>query len=238
MTAERLSQGYYQASGTVLLRNDIFKGGRSLLLFTRGFGPRWTGAPASGGKNRFGGAAEPMVWGSFSLYQSPSRLYLHSVEVKDDFLALRASRSALSCAARLYRLTANEAPLDCENDALLRALWNAMLQLREKTPARAVEFRYMWKFLAVMGAAPSLAACAGCGERLTDGGLFTNEGILCGRCGRHAEGSLLSKRERLLLLACAALPRDRFIKWAAAVESEEIFAANIKKLSAYFRNLR
>ena len=141
MIGEQLRQGYYQASGTVLLRKEASKGGRSLLLFLRGFGPRWAGAPAAGGKNRFGGGAEPMVWGSFSLYRSPTRLYLQSVDVKEDFLSLRRSSAALACAARLYRLTAAEAPADCENDGLLRTLWSAMVQLRDGAMPAAVEFR-------------------------------------------------------------------------------------------------
>ena len=165
MIAGQLRQGYYQASGTVLLRKEASRGGRSLLLFLRGFGPLWAGAPSAGGKNRFGGGAEPMVWGSFSLYQSPSRLYLQSVDVKEDFLQLRGSPAALACAARLYRLTADEAPSGCENDGLLRALWSAAVQLRAGALPAAVEFRYMWKLLAVMGTAPSLGYCAGCGEK-------------------------------------------------------------------------
>ena len=237
MIPERLSQGYYQASGTVLLRKEASKGGRSLLLFLRGFGPRWAGAPSAGGKNRFGGGAEPMVWGTFSLYQSPSRLYLQSVDVKEDFLPLRGSPAALACAARIYKLTADEAPLDCENDGLLRTLWSAMLQLRAGAAPSAVEFRFMWKLLAAMGTAPSLEYCAGCGERLARGGLFTDEGLLCGRCAAQAKGSPLSERELLALRAAAALPHDKFIEWASVCACGEIFAANIKKLSSYFRNL-
>lgn len=237
MIGERLRQGYYQVIGTVLLRKEASKGGRSLLLFLRGFGPRWAGAPSDGGKNRFGGGAEPMVWGSFSLYQSPARLYLQSVDIKEDFLSLRSSPAALACAARIYRLTADETPHACENDGLLRTLWSAMIQLRDGALPAAVEFRYMWRTLAAMGTAPSLEYCAGCGERLAGGALFTGEGILCGRCAAQAHGAPLSDRELLILRAAAALPHANFVEWAAKRPAEEIFAANIKKLSSYFRNL-
>lgn len=238
MISDDLSQGYYKESGTVLLRKEDSKGGRSLLLFLRGFGPRWASAPSSGGKNRFGGAAEPMVWGSFSLYQSPARLYLQSADIKEDFLALRSSPAALSCAARLYRLTANEAPSGCSNDGLLRALWNAMLELRGGAKPAAVEFRYMWRLLAVMGTAPSLSICAGCGGELAGGALFTGEGLLCENCARGAKGTPVSERELSVLRAAAGLPHDKFVEWAAKCDAKEIYAANIKKLSSYFRNLR
>ena len=143
----------------------------------------------------------------------------------------------LACAARLYRLTAAEAPAECENDGLLRTLWSAMVQLRDGAMPAAVEFRYMWRLLAAMGTAPSLEYCAGCGERLARGGLFTDEGILCGRCAARAKGAPLSERELLVLRAAAALPHAKFVEWAAKRPAEEIFAANIKKLSSYFRNL-
>ncbi len=237
MIAGQLRQGYYQASGTVLLRKEASRGGRSLLLFLRGFGPRWAGAPSAGGKNRFGGGAEPMVWGAFSLYQSPSRLYVQSVDVKEDFLALRRSPSALRCAARIYKLTAGETPQGCENDGLLRTLWSAMLQLSAGAMPAAVEFRYKWRLLASMGMAPSLEYCAGCGERLTRGGVFTDEGILCGRCAAQAKGLPLSERELTIMRAAAALSHDKFVEWSANCGFEEIFATNIKKLSSYFRNL-
>ena len=111
------------------------------------------------------------------------------------------------------------------------------MQLRAGALPAAVEFRYMWKLLAVMGTAPSLGYCAGCGEKLARGGLFTDGGILCGRCAAQAKGSPLSERELLALRAAASLPHDKFVEWASKCAGEEIFAANIKKMSSYFRNL-
>ena len=102
----RLPQGYYTKTGTVLLRRDSSREGQSLLLFMREFGPRWVSAPSATGKNRFGGSTEPMTWGEFSLYQSPSKLYLQGTEVKEDFLTLRSSPPAVLAALRLYKLTA------------------------------------------------------------------------------------------------------------------------------------
>ena len=97
---EKLPQGYYTQSGTVLRRKESVKGGQTLLIFLRGLGPRWVSAPS--GKNRFGGAVEPLVWGTFNLYQSPSMLYLQGAEVKEDFISLRSSGSSLMTALRIY----------------------------------------------------------------------------------------------------------------------------------------
>ena len=101
---EKLAQGYYSETGTVLRRKDSVKGAQSLLIFLRGLGPRWVNAPS--GKNRFGGATEPLVWGTFNLYQSPSMLYLQGAEVKEDFISLRNSRESLLAALRIYKQTA------------------------------------------------------------------------------------------------------------------------------------
>lgn len=208
------------------------------MLFMRGLGPRWVSAPAAGGKNRFGGGVEPLTWAEFSLYQSPSRLYLQGLEVKEDFLSLRSSPSSLLCALRLYRLAAKEAPLDCENDMLLRILWSAMLQLKEKSPPYTVEFRFTWRLLNLMGIAPTFDLCVVCGASLAGGGVFTEEGILCKSCGAQSKLPACSSEELSLLRAAAALPHEKFILWSAGRDEKEFFLKNIRTLSPYFRNMR
>ena len=68
------------------------------------------------------------------------------------------------------------------------------MQLREKCQPYIVEFRYTWKLLNLMGIAPSLDLCAECGERLTDGGRFTQEGMRCRRCSQD-RGEPVSAQE-------------------------------------------
>lgn len=199
-------------------------------------GPRWAGAPAASSRNRFGGGTEPLVWGEFSLYQSPSRLYLQGVEVKEDFLALRSAPQALLCALRLYKLTAKEMPADCENDALLRALWSAMIQLKEAAPPYIVEFRYMWKFMSLFGIAPSLEICSSCGALLRDGGLFTEEGLFCPKCA--GEPAVITPDELAEMRMAAVLPHEKFLMWSKASHKKETFTTTLKKLSPFFRNMR
>ncbi|MBR4401267.1 MAG: DNA repair protein RecO [Synergistes sp.] len=232
-----LPQGYYTGTGTVLLRRDSAKEGQSVLIFMRELGPRWITAPRANAKNRFGGATEPLTWARYSLYQSPSRLYLQEAEVKEDFITLRRSGSSLLCAARLYKLTSREAPAACENDALLRALWNAMVQLKEGCPADAVEFRYVWKFLNTMGLAPSYSICVSCGARISGSAAAGKEGVFCASCA--GEGlPKMSAKELYELRAAAGLPHDKFLAWSKGLERSDNFIRNIKLLSSYFANMR
>ena len=237
MIPARLPQGYYTKTGTVLLRRDSSKEGQSLLLFMRELGPRWVSAPSATGKNRFGGSTEPLTWSEFSLYQSPSKLYLQGTAVKEDFLSLRSSPAAILCALRLYKLAAKEAPLDCENDALLRMLWSALVQLREKCPSHIVEFRFTWRLLNVMGIAPSLDLCAECGRRLTEGGCLTQEGMRCHKCSPNG-GEPVSAAELLELKGAVGLPHEKFSLWSRETRQKDCYLKNLKKLSPYFSNMR
>lgn len=236
MSPEKLDQGYYKQTGTVLKRRDSSREGQSLLLFMRGFGPRWVNAPGASSKNRFGGATEPLVWGEYSLYQSPSALYLKGAEVREDFLSLRRSPGPLLTALRLYRTVASESPLNCENDALLRLLWSTMVQLRDGAPHQIVEFRALWKTLANFGVAPSLEFCSQCGAKLTEG-RFTADGLLCESCARGS-GRRLQAGELAELRCAALLPHEQFINWSKLRQKINIFDTNIEKLYPYFRNLR
>ncbi|MCD8232860.1 MAG: DNA repair protein RecO [Cloacibacillus porcorum] len=237
MIPVRLPQGHYSKTGTVLLRRDSSREGQSILLFMREFGPRWVSAPAATGKNRFGGSTEPLTWGEFLLYQSPSKLYLQGAEVKEDFLSLRQSPAALLCALRIYRRTSKEAPADCENDALLRMLWSSLVQLREKCPPYIVELRFTWKLLNLMGIAPSLDLCVECGGLLTEGGWLTQAGMCCRRCSQ-GKGEAVSAEELAELRRAVALPHEKFILWSCETRQKDCYIKNLKMLSPYFSNMR
>ena len=236
MTPERLTQGYYSETGTVLKRRDASREGQSLLLFLRQLGPRWVTAPAGNSKNRFGGGTEPLVWGEFSLYQSPSVLTLKAVEVKEDFLSLRTEPQKLLAALRVYRRAAEAAPVSFENDALLKLLWNTLLQLRENVPPFIAEFRFAWRALSLMGSAPAFDRCTGCGALIEGGATLSESGLLCPSCS-HGEPRL-SAGELAELAASALLPYDKLLLWAREPHKKETFTTNLKKMSPYFENMR
>lgn len=220
---EGLRQGAHRASGVVLRRKEGSVRSQELLLFLRTSGATWVGAPgATSAKNRFGGGIEPMVWGEYDLYQSPRRLYLKGVDVKEDFLQIRTSRRRLETAVKWCGELARRLPLGMENDALLSLLWGSMKNLRAGGDPALLDLRFAWRWANLWGLAPPLDVCSSCGRALPDrdapdGGeaALSRDGVVCAPCRAAANVSGIAiGNEELASLACAAtLPVDAFMAW-------------------------
>lgn len=235
---DRLRQGYYTYGGTVLLRRESSGSGMSLLLFLRDLGMRWVSAPgAAGGKSRFGGATEPLVWAEYHLYQSSGGLYVRNAEIREDFLQIRSDPKRLLTAIRLYKRIKQILVAGHESNQILTILWNAMLSLNENCPADAVEFRFNWRLLRTLGLAPSLQSCCACGARLKDELQWSGDGLLCARCGGQAgEG-----REEALgdLQRAAMLDQRSFVEWSkkrAEYAGCGFLKEHSKKIMIFFAN--
>ena len=156
--------GFESASGVVLKRRIAGEGDLNLTLFLKGLGITYVSAKgAAGGKVRFGGATEPLVWGAFSLYRSRDdggKLYLKSVDVADDMLALRSRPESLFAAARWSKLLRRSLMEGHADDALLANLYWNMKLMCGGFPAEAAEWRFMWRWLKVWGLAPEISECA------------------------------------------------------------------------------
>lgn len=234
---EKLPQGYYTQSGTVLRRKESVKGGQTLLIFLRGLGPRWVSAPS--GKNRFGGAVEPLVWGTFNLYQSPSMLYLQGAEVKEDFISLRSSGSSLMTALRIYKQTAKILMDTHNSDSILNLLWSTMIQLSKTKMAEAVEFRFLWRLLNLLGTAPSLQNCVCCGSVINASSFWTEDGLKCTKCISKINGIYpeITIEELNLLQKTALITHDTFMLWQHKPIDNIIYLKHTKKLMTFFDNV-
>ena len=230
---DRLDQGYYRQSGTVIQRRDSVKSGNSLLLFLRDLGPRWVCAPGSSAKSRFCGAIEPLVWGTYDLYQSPTRLYLKSAEVKEDFLSLRTNRSQLMAAIRFYKNVTKLTMTTHESNKILNVLWSAMVLLKEDCPIELTEFRYIWKLLNSAGLAPSLSRCVICGSVINNCATWTEDGFCCDKCN-NKDHSSLSAEEMAILQHAALLEHDKFIRWSKQHGDTAVCNNYIGKLLTFF----
>ena len=228
---EKLNQGYYKQSGTVLRRSDSLKEGSSVLLFLRDLGPRWVSAPQSSGKSRFGGGTEPLVWGVFDLYQNPSRLYLQGALIKEDFLMLRKDSGKLLAATRLYKNVQKALITACPNNAALNILWNAMLLLSLNCSPDAVEFRFYWRLLNSAGLSPSLYACTVCGGLVRGACVFADDGISCPSCGK---GDFVTTEELSYLRRAAMLKRTDFIAWQEKCDDFKNLRYYANKLLTFF----
>jgi DNA repair protein RecO (recombination protein O) len=150
----------------VLGRRILGEGNLYLTLFLKGLGVTFVSAPgAASGKVRFGGGTEPLVWGTFTLYQSKGgeggRKYLKGVDVADDMLQLRSRAEALFAAVRWARLLARHLMEGHPSDDLLANFYWSM-KLTADVPVEAVEWRFLWRWLRHWGLAPSLADCFDC----------------------------------------------------------------------------
>lgn len=215
-----LPQGSHKARGVVLRRKEGSANASKsfeLLLFLRAYGAMWVGAPGAGGsKNRFGAGTEPMMWGDFELYQSPRRLYLKSVDVREDFWAVRGSRASLATALGWHGRIAKKIPPRVENDALLSLLFGSMKNLASGVAPAIADVRFAWRWANLWGVAPPLDFCAACGENFfsSEPPMFAYlgpEGLICERCATEY-GALrrIDAETHDLLYRAACLPRDEF----------------------------
>ncbi|MDR0648742.1 MAG: DNA repair protein RecO C-terminal domain-containing protein [Synergistaceae bacterium] len=223
--APALSNGDHRAMGLVLRRKEAVKS-QELFLFLSGQGAVWASAPGTGAKNRFGAGTEPMMWGEFRLYQSPRRLYLKGVEVKEDFLAIRGSPRALRAAVRWCGELASRLLPGAQADSLLSLLWGSMKNLSAGIDPVLLDMRFAWRWANLWGIAPPLDVCSSCGTSLQSaGGNFfqmTSDGFMCRGCAEEARMSgssdlmgLLGAAERDALLMAATLPKEGFVRWAS-----------------------
>jgi DNA repair protein RecO (recombination protein O) len=204
-----IPQGLVRQSGVVLRREISAEGNVSLYLFLKEIGPVWISAPgASRGRIRFGGAIEPLVWANFNLYKGTKRFYLKSVDIKEDFWALRADpekiRTMLEWDRMLCRHLVPGLPCD---EVLAIFYWSGML-LKEGVSPAVAEWRFLWKWLNSWGIAPSLDFCSGCGAPLSDARLSAS-GLLCPACYRRNEGTLLPEKALVLMRKAVGSPVNR-----------------------------
>ncbi|NLV81493.1 MAG: DNA repair protein RecO [Synergistaceae bacterium] len=227
---DKLEQGYYKQSGTVLQRRDSVKSGLSLLLFLRDLGPRWVFAPAGSSKNRFGGAIEPMMWGTYNIYQSPNGLYLQSAEVKEDFLILRSKSLQLYTAIQFYKTVCKVVETTHESNNILNLLWGTMLLLKENCHPKIVEFRFIWRLLNAIGLAPSLRQCVLCGSLLNNSSFWSDDGLCCSKCSTCVSIDIELLKE---LQYAATLKQNDFLKWSQMDRNVEIYQDFINKLRLF-----
>ena len=158
--------GFKSASGVVLNRHIVREGDLNLTLFLKNLGIVYVSAKgAAGGKVRFGGATEPLVWGAFVLYRSRDevgKLYLKSVDVADDMLAIRSRPETLLAVARWFRLLSRRLMEGHADDELLANLYWNMKLLCGGLPVEVVEWRFIWRWLKAWGLAPEISECTAC----------------------------------------------------------------------------
>lgn len=177
-----LPQGDYRKKGLVLKSQPSGEKGKNLLLFLKEIGPAWVSVPgAASGKNRLSGATEPLVWGYFTLYRSPRRLYVKDVKVEEDFWTLRQNGTKLTAALKLCGHMVRFALPGQAQDELIPLLYWSLKALECGAEPASVEFRFLFRWCSSLGLSPALDRCASCGNPASTA-LMTPEGLVCGSC--------------------------------------------------------
>jgi DNA repair protein RecO (recombination protein O) len=166
-----------------------------------------------------------MMWGEFRLYQSPRRLYLKEVDVREDFWGVRGSKNALRSAVRWCGELAARLMPGVESDPLLSLFWGSMRNLANGLDPRLIDIRFVWRWGNLWGVAPSLGFCSSCGRPVEgEGAALSSDGLLCESCfyGKDSDGyesrrhRPLSAQTLLTVESAVSLPRDRFSAWASS----------------------
>ena len=211
-----LTQGLFRSSGVVLRRRISAEGDISLHLFLKGVGPVWVQAPGSArGRGRFGGATEPLTWGSFNLYKGPKHLYLKTIDVKDDMWTLRLDPEKLHSALEWNRMVSRYTCSGVAEDDVLILLYWTMRSLCEGANPLFLSWRLLWRWLYIRGEAPDQSKCEQCGVALKDAVYWSDSGFLCQNCSSNGGSSMIASKELRLLQAAAMLPRRNLISFSS-----------------------
>jgi DNA repair protein RecO (recombination protein O) len=210
-----LTQGLFSSSGIVLRRTISAEGDMSLQLFLKKIGPVWAQAPGSArGRVRFGGATEPLTWGSFNLYKGPKRFYVKSIDIKDDMWKLRLDAQKLSVGLQWNRLIARYTCSGIAEDSLLALLYWTMRSLSDGVDPLLLSWRLLWRWLHIRGEAPDLFSCEQCGKELTSEAFWSETGLLCSRCSNKVGGVVpyndLKALQVAALISRKSLPAQEF----------------------------
>jgi len=160
---------------------------------------------------RFGGATDPLVWGTFHIYRGPNRWYLRDVDVRKDFLLLRKHpsriRRAAEWAASLVRYTL---PGHASDDLLPIFYWSLCVLESGRLREDLAGWRFYWRWLRNWGLAPDLERCQGCGAQLGEA-LFSEGSFFCAQCSGGRQGLRLSGQDRGELFAVSVLGHERVL---------------------------
>ena len=178
-----------------------------LRLMTLDHGPR--SAIARGAlrpKSRFGGLIEPFAEGSATLYMRENRELdtLSAFDLSRERQRLGADLIRFAGASVLCELVMRLAP-EHRDDRLFEALVGGLDALLDAPSgeAESTALSQLWALVSVLGFAPHLSHCIGCGRAVAQGesAFFdaSSGGLRCGSCGGHGEA--VSAEELMTLRA-------------------------------------
>lgn len=156
------NEKYIKCSGVVLSR--IVQGENNLILelFLEDIGITRATLRNAISTTKFGGVSEPTSWGIFALRNSTrfKGYVLESAEIFDDMLDLKTCSEAFKCFMKWADMLRKKIPNGADDNDLLKILYDEMkLLTNRKIPVKAVNFRFIWRWLTSWGGVPDFKTC-------------------------------------------------------------------------------
>lgn len=155
-------------------------------------------------KSRFGGRLQPFMHVDLVLYEGRNLDTITQVETIESYPNIRTDLDRFVMASTMLELADAVALEDEPSAGLLLLLHRGLLALNDGVGGPELLTVYMLKVAGVLGLAPSLSACAGCGEPSPERFSFEAGGVVCSSCAPSGAYKLRpGVTDRLAVLAAA-----------------------------------
>jgi len=181
---------YINTTGLVLREAPYRESSKILTVLTSTHGKITVAARGARRRgSRIAAAAQPLMLSEMTLFVHSDRYTLTEAQPVELFPGLTHDLARYSLGAYFAELLEAVADEDVPNPELLSFGLNALYLLSEgKRDMRLVKAVFELRIMLISGYAPSLAACARCGEPANDPVLLLDEGALsCLRCKKPGE---------------------------------------------------
>lgn len=133
-------------------------------------------------KSRFGGRLQPFMHVDLVLYEGRNLDTITQVETIESYPNIRTDLDRFVEASTMLEVADAVAQEDEASAGLLLLLHRGLLALNNGVGGADLLTVYMLKVAGVLGLAPSLRLCAGCGRPSAERFSFDAGGVVCGSC--------------------------------------------------------
>lgn len=215
-------------TGIVLMAAPIGEFDKRLVLLTKERGKITAFAKAARRPNSsLLAAANPFVFGEFSLFEGRSSYRLVQADIKNYFREIAQDMEAACYGSYFLEFSDYYARENSDEFMLLKLLYAALRALlKPKLDNRLVRYVFELKAMMLNGEYPQVFSCAECGkEEEICGYLSAKNGVLCRKCASHSGGIMpLGQSTVYTLQYVIATPVEKLFTFAVSEEVLREFA--------------
>lgn len=203
----------YAAEGIVLRTRNLGEADRIVTLYTRDHGKVECVARGSRrARSRLIGGTQLFTHGTYMLYSGRSLDSLNQAEIVESFAALREDLVAMAFASYFAELLDICVEPGEPSEDLYQLCLGAFKALQDGVQSDLVSRWFEFNVMTILGYAPQLEACVGCGEVGESETRFSSRegGLLCTRCARRDSAAVRVRRSTVeWLRRLLTTPSDR-----------------------------